>query len=214
VTGVQTCALPIFPIDAKWKYDLVIWDYRNDTSWVVKNGKSIYGEAADIPEMWGYNPSTKTGFLTTYLWEGQEISQYKAGKQKRTHGILGHYEYALARLSLDSVLVASLDEERSNIRYYLYSFRTEGKTELSLQQILRYGDLMLTQFGMNIQLLSERPTDGVDFWHTDWTPDRRAFVCRSYNHEKQQYETWFKEIATGKRETLHWDVSRVLPIWK
>jgi hypothetical protein len=197
----------------EWEYELMIWDFLSNKTWSIESGKSFNGEGLHVSKMCNYNPSTKTGILITYGWELKRVTQYHHGKSMKSVDLPGGTIDLLAIINEDSVFVNTSDESQDEIPFYSYNFKTGNKLEIDSLDVYRYRELMLSQFGKNINCFYRPIKRGIDFWKSDWNPEGNAVIFNKVNLTTREKEYYLYDYKNDHQELISTGIA-VIPIWK
>jgi hypothetical protein len=203
---------PIEPREnKKWSYELIVWDFTTNKTWVIDSGESRDGEGFYISHMCNYDPSTRSGFMITTGWESIIPQKYIYGKAKEPVSLSGDFIYLVSIINEDSILVRQHRLDRG-FAFYAYNFKTEQTSKVDYPKIYDYSKPMLYQFGINLKYLCKPVKKRLHVENGDWNPDGNLVMYFRYDSNRK-IEYYIYDIKNDHQ----WLVStnqKVIPIWK
>ncbi len=198
------------PVGYRWTYELVVWDYLNNKSWLIDSGCTYDGEGANVPHMCNYNPATNSGIRITYGWESLTPYKFINGRTKYEFDLPRYTITLLAVFNDDSILVHS-HREGFDLGFFSYNYETRKSRQIDTPTAMKYYSLILGQVGINIHYYDS--SEDWNFWNSDWNPKGNAVVYHQWNEDSRK-EEYFYYCTTNNYKKLLSAGTQVIPIWK
>ena len=198
---------------ATYASELIVWDYVNNKTWLLNCGTSaITGEGSGSSYVCNYCPQQRSGFEIADGWESKNIIIFPGDQPSSRIGLPGDTKDLLAIINDDSLLIQLSDESMRTSLFYLCCLENDENIELDSIGILRYSNLMLLQFGRNIQYYY-KPTSDINFFNSDWNADGTAAIYENLNWDTNKHEYYFFNLNNNYRELVSIG-EHIIPIWK
>jgi hypothetical protein len=197
----------------QYAYELIVWDYVNNKTWLLGCGTSQNdGEGTNSSYVCNYCPPQRSGFMITYGWESRNVIIFPGEQPSSRIDLPGGTKDLLAIINDDSLLIQLSDEAMNTSPFYLCCLGNDTNIELDSIDVLDYNDLMLSQFGRNVQYYY-KPSKEINFFNSDWNADGTTVIYENLNWDTNKHEYYFYDKKNNYRELVSVG-ERVIPIWK